>query len=99
MAYSFLFYFTIKNGQLCKLSYITVNEEELQILGSITQQIYQDNILRPFITKTALYINFRGNQYGSETLTKDMLISQLKYCCAPGPNNRIHSIMHAVEFN
>jgi hypothetical protein len=100
-SFQFLFYYTIKNGQLCDSEkYISINEDDLEINGIKRDRIFQDNILRPFVWKIALYITFRGNQYGSETLTMDVLISQLKNCCTPAPlYQRIHSTEHAIEFN
>lgn len=96
-----VFEYTIKNGELFDHKRtIIINEPELRIIGVKTEVLFKNDNLRFLPVRTALFINFRGNQYGNVGMSVDELLSQLKMCCVihPPSNERLHSIEHAVEF-
>lgn len=96
------FEYTIKNGELFnEKRTVIINEEEVHIIGIRTETLYKNDNQRFLPIRTALFINFKGNQYGNTELSVDELLSQLKTCCIPGTDPillRLHSIEHAIEF-
>lgn len=96
------FVYTIKNGELFNEERtVIINEEEVHIIGVRTETLFKNDNRRFLPVRTALFINFKGNQYGNVGMSVNELLSQLKTCCIPGTNPiflRLHSIEHAIEF-
>jgi hypothetical protein len=96
------FEYIIKNGELFnEKRTVIINEEEVRILGVKTETLFKNDNRRFLPVRTALFITFRGNQYGNTELSLSEFLSQLKTCCIPGIDPillRLHSIEHAIEF-
>lgn len=98
--YQIPFFFNIRDGVFCQgEDIIYINQEETKILGVFREKLYRDTPVKFLLYKKALFINFRGHQYGSLTLTVEDLLGQFKVCCiAPVHPQRLHANEYDIEF-
>lgn len=98
--YSIPFFYNIRDGVYCQGEEVVyINQEETKILGVFREKLYRSDAIKFLLYKKALFIEFRGHQYGSLTLTVEDLLGQFRVCCIKPPQElRLHADEYDIEF-